>query len=370
MLVAGGIRVVGGQMSPGSLVAMFRYLHMLIWPLMGAGFMVNLIQRGAVSLSRVNEVLNTIPSIRDDEQHEFNTECHGEEKGNSSELRVSPCNSVVKNSLLTNQTSLSPDSPALEVRNLNFEYIPGKPVLKGIDFSLRRGEWLGIMGHTGSGKSTLIKTFTRMVDPPPGTVFVKGFDAREYLLSDLRGLFAVSPQDSYLFSDSIRNNIGYGLDSDGEAPLTEEQQLRVRSASGIASLEKDIAGFNQGWDTLVGERGLTLSGGQKQRVAIARSVIMDSELLILDDSLSSVDTETEERILEEISRERKSEGKNRTTIIISHRVSTLRYTDRVLVLEDGRIAELGTARELASAGGYFARVSALQRLESREDFHG
>ena len=338
MLVAGGIRVAGGQMSPGSLVAMFRYLQMLIWPLMGAGFMVNMIQRGAVSLSRVNEILNTVPSIRDIES--------------------------IESAVSRNTDSRTQAAAGLEVKNLDFAYIPGKPVLKGVSFSLEPGEWLGIMGRTGSGKSTLIKTFTRMIDPPEGTVFVHGRDAREYPLSDLRGLFAVSPQDSYLFSDTIKSNIGYGFDT--ADILSSAYDERIRRAAEAASLEKDMAGFNQGWDTLVGERGLTLSGGQKQRVTIARSIIMDSEFLILDDSLSAVDAETESRILDALLRLRK----NRTTIIVSHRVSTLRYADRVLALDDGKIAEFGSPRELSVSGGFFARMAELQRLEESEARRG
>jgi ATP-binding cassette subfamily B protein len=323
MLVIGGMRVITGFMSPGSLVALFRYLNMLIWPLMGAGFMVNMIQRGAVSLNRVNDVLRTIPSIRDPER---------------------PLTAMIERSTV----------PALEVRNLVFSYNEGEPALDNISFTVNRGEWLGIMGRTGSGKSTLVKTFTRMIDPPAGTTLVFGLDVREWPLKGLRALFAVSPQDSYLFSDSITNNISYGMDS----PKEEEQ----RKAAASASLEKDLAALNQGRETLVGERGLTLSGGQKQRVAVARALIMDAEFLILDDSLSSVDAETERNILEALLGERKGRNGSRTTIIVSHRVSTLRYADKVLVLDKGRIAEFGSPAGLAAAGGFYARMAALQQL--------
>ncbi|MDR1574586.1 MAG: ABC transporter ATP-binding protein/permease [Treponema sp.] len=322
MLVIGGMRVITGLMSPGSLVALFRYLQMLIWPLMGAGFTVNMIQRGAVSLNRVNEILRTVPSIRDPEK---------------------PRTAQPESSAL----------PALEIRDLGFSYNEEGPALEAVNFSLKRGEWLGIMGRTGSGKSTLIKTFTRTLDPPAGTVLVFGLDVREWPLAELRKLFAVSPQDSYLFSDSIQGNIAYGKD------LGDSEDLR--KAIGLASLEKDLAAFNQGRETLIGERGLTLSGGQKQRVAIARALIMESEFLILDDSLSAVDAETERNILEGLLRERKRE-RPRTTIIVSHRVSTLRYADKVLVLEKGRIAEFGSPAGLAAAGGFYARTAALQRL--------
>ena len=337
MLVIGGARVIHGQMSPGSLVAMFRYLNMLIWPLMGAGFMVTMIQRGAVSLRRVNEVLQTIPSIRDPEKPA---------------TAVSVIGNAANSDDSENNINSNYICPAIEIRNLSFSYNRDETVLDNVSLTVSRGEWLGLMGRTGSGKSTLIKTLTRMIDPPAGTVRIFGIDVREWPLAELRKLFAVSPQDSYLFSDSIQNNIGYGLD----APQPDNLQRVI----GFAALEKDLGMFTGGQETLIGERGLTLSGGQKQRVAIARSLIMDSEFLLLDDSLSAVDAETERKILEGLQRERKG----RTTIIISHRVSTLRSADKVLVLDGGKTGEYGSPAELAARGGYYARMAALQRLDS------
>jgi ATP-binding cassette subfamily B protein len=327
MLLIGGIRVVEGSMSPGSLVALFRYLQMLIWPIMGAGFMVNMIQRGAVSLSRVNEVMNTQPSIQQ-----------------SAENRIA-------------EAPLNGEIPAVEIQDLSFLYgdPSGIPALNHINLTVRRGEWLGIMGHTGSGKSTLIKALTRMIDPPPGTIKIFGLDVREWDIAALRKLFAAAPQDSYLFSDSIRNNIGYGLVSPSEETL--------KNAASVSALDKDLENFNSGWETLVGERGLTLSGGQKQRVALSRAVIMESEFLIMDDSLSAVDAETEQRILAELIRTR--QGK--TTIIISHRVSTLRSADKIAVLEKGGICEYGSPRELLSGGGFYARMAALQQLDENSE---
>jgi ATP-binding cassette subfamily B protein len=319
MLAIGGMRVINGLMTPGSLVAMFRYLGMLIWPLMGAGFMVNMIQRGAVSLGRINEIMNTVPSIR---------EC---ENPSAAEKNFSV--------------------PALELKDLEFSYNEKETVLKDINLKIMRGEWLGIMGRTGSGKSTLIKTFTRTIDPPQGTVNVFGLDIRAWPLQELRELFAVSLQDSYLFSDSIADNITYGYNG--------EDTDAVNKAVRFASLEKDLEIFQNGKETLIGERGLTLSGGQKQRTAIARAVIMNAEFLILDDSLSAVDNETEQKIMETL----KNERKNRTTIIISHRVSTLRYTDKVMVLDKGKMIEYGTPPELVSSGGFYSRMAAFQRLE-------
>jgi ATP-binding cassette subfamily B protein len=319
MLAIGGRRVILGQMTPGSLVAMFRYLSMLIWPLMGAGFMVNLIQRGAVSLGRINEILNTEPSIKDCE---------------------SPSTAQAADAV-----------PALELSGLEFAYNEKENVLKGIDLKIMRGQWLGIMGKTGSGKSTLVKTFMRMLDPPAGTVSVFGKDVCQWPLEELRKLFAVSPQDSYLFSDSIANNITYGYSG--------EDSAAVDRAVSFASLKKDLDLFQSGKETLIGERGLTLSGGQKQRTAIARAAIMDSEFLILDDSFSAVDNETEQKILEALRNERKG----RTTIIISHRVSTIKYVDKILVLDKGKMLEYGSPEELVSTGGYYSRMASFQRLE-------
>jgi len=315
---------------------------------MGAGFMVTMIQRGAVSLSRVNEILKTVPSIRDSDEQE---------------LQASP-----------NEQCLHEGIPALELINLDFSYgaplsfdnetssnvkegsqTEAKKILEGINLKINRGQWLGIMGKTGSGKSTLIKTFMRMIDPPDGGVRVFGLDVKKWQLEDLRKLFAVSPQDSYLFSDLIMNNIAYGLSSDDS-----RRKSLIERAIDFAALRKDLGFFQNGKETLVGERGLTLSGGQKQRTAIARAAIMDSEFLILDDSLSAVDNETEIKILDALWKERKG----RTTIIISHRVSTLKYADNILVLDKGKAIEYGSPAQLISAGGFYSRMASFQKLES------
>jgi ATP-binding cassette subfamily B protein len=299
---------------------------------MGAGFMVTMIQRGAASLGRVNEVLMTLPTIRSPEQAR-NMQGEG-------------------------------TAPAIEIRNLTFTYpAPGNlppgdppappPALRDVSLSIPGGNWVGILGRTGAGKSTLIKSLTRTIDPPPGTVMVFGADVRDWDLKRLRGFFAVAPQDSCLFSDSIKNNMSYGLEQSAEALLKE--------AADTAALGRDLAAFPEGWDTLIGERGLTLSGGQKQRVAISRAVILKRDILILDDSLSAVDAETESHILSRLL----SQRKGKTTIIISHRVSSLRHADIVVVLEKGAVCEYGSPRELASRGGFYARTAALQRLDPR-----
>jgi len=329
MLIIGGRRVIMGLMTPGSLVAMFRYLTMLIWPLMGAGFTVSMIQRGAVSLGRINEILKTKPSIAEPEN--------------------------AQTAFVAEIPDAADTVPALEVSNLSFAYNDGgNTCLDNISFKLKRGEWLGIMGRTGCGKSTLVKTFMRMLDPPAGSVRVFGLNVRQWPLEELRKLFAVSPQDNYLFSDSIENNIAYAL-QDPDLNLVDK-------AIESSSLKKDLEHFANGIKTLIGERGLTLSGGQKQRVAIARALILDSEFLVLDDSLSAVDNETEQNILQSLQKARKG----KTTIIISHRVSTLRYANKVLVLDKGKVCEWGSPDELAAGNpdGYYARMAAFQRLES------
>ncbi|MDR2151127.1 MAG: ABC transporter ATP-binding protein/permease [Spirochaetaceae bacterium] len=317
ILLVGGIRVVYGVLSAGELVALFSYMQMLIWPLMGAGFVVNMIQRGAVSLGRVNEIMQTVPSI---------TSPPSPERG-------------------------KPETPAVELRALSFVYPDGTEALSNISLTIERGSIIGILGKTGCGKSTLIKVLTRLVDPPAGTVFIAGTDVRHWDISELHALFGVTPQDSYLFSDSIKNNIAYGLEKPDESLL--------KAVAAHAALDRDLADFTAGWDTVIGERGMSLSGGQKQRVAIARALITKPEILILDDSLSAVDAETEEQVLSALMAERAG----KTTIIISHRVSTFRSADKIIVLEKGRIVESGTHQQLAAGTGFYARVAALQQLE-------
>jgi len=368
MLAIGGIRVINGLMTTGSLVAMFRYLSMLIWPLMGAGFMVNMIQRGAVSLGRINEILNTVPSIKD-EQINF---------GRFDKLSVQNTPDSADPEPACVELRRNVEGSAIELSNLEFSYDNENKVLENINLKIERGQWLGIMGKTGSGKTTLVKTFMRMLDPPAGSVSIFGLDVREWPLEELRKLFAVSPQDSYLFSDTIANNIMYGVEDKPQSSrsFTEDKERAKINTQGncscqysvvnnlekvitLSSLNKDLNIFQNGKDTLVGERGLTLSGGQKQRTAIARAAIMDAEILILDDSLSAVDNETEFKILEALYAERKG----RTTIIISHRVSTLKYADKILVLDKGKVLEYGAPLQLVSDGGFYSRMAAFQKLE-------
>jgi ATP-binding cassette subfamily B protein len=323
LLLAGGSAVIENRMSAGDIVAMLAYLEMLVWPMMGAGFTVNMLQRGAASLARVNEVLDAVPEIA----------------SAPGALRGVPAGSV-------------------EIRDLTLTY-PGaaSPALSGVSIALPEGSTLGILGRVGSGKSTLLKALPRLVDPPPGTVLVGGIDVRERDLQDLRRAFGFVPQDSFLFSDTVEANVRFG------APGMADE--RFRRVVAIAAIDRDVALFPAGWSTLVGEKGLTLSGGQKQRVAIARALAADPAILVLDDALSAVDAETEKAILAALIEERRG----RTNIIVSHRVSTLRTADLVAVLDGGRIAQRGTHAELlADADGFYAEMARLQELE--EDYRG
>jgi len=318
LLIVGGGKVIGGQMSPGTLVALFSYLQMLIWPMLGMGFLINMIQRGAASLGRINEILATPPAIY---------------------------------SKSTTRPSNTASVPSIEIKNLNFSYPDGTPALRGVSIEIPAGSIVGIMGRTGSGKSTLLKTLCRLVDPPDGTVFIDGIDVKDWDLTELRSRFGMTPQDAFLFSDSVKNNIIFGDESAGDHLLKEMIEL--------ASLSRDLDDFKDGLDTVIGERGLTLSGGQKQRVSIARAIIRNPDILLLDDAFSAVDTETEQHILQGVLSHRKA----KTTVIVSHRVSTLRKADYVIVLEQGKVLESGSPRQLLGNGGYYAEMAELQRLE-------
>lgn len=295
LLMIGGGKVIDGDMSPGTLVAMFSYLQMLIWPMLGMGFLINMIQRGATSLGRINEIFSIPPAIY---------------------------------SRNNTKKALGSFPQAIQIRNLEFSYPDGTKALNGISFDIPVGFIVGIMGRTGSGKSTLCKTFCRLVDPPDNSVFVDGVDVKDWDLTELRQRFGMTPQDSFLFSDSVKNNIIFGNEETADHLIQEMVEL--------TGLSKDLRDFKDGWDTVIGEKGLTLSGGQKQRVAIARAIIRDPDILLLDDAFSAVDTETEKHILNGVLKHRKG----KTTVIVSHRVSTLSHADYVIVLDQGKILEI------------------------------
>jgi ATP-binding cassette subfamily B protein len=321
LLYFGGQQLITGKLSPGDFVTLLSYLGMLLWPAMGAGWVTNIIQRGAASMKRINAVLEEIPDISDSPE---------------AEREISPGN--------------------LEFRSLHFSYPGGTEVLRDISFIAGQGSSTGILGRTGCGKSTLVKLIGRLIDPPAGTVFIGGKDIRDYRRDTLRSALGIVPQDVFLFSESIRNNIIFAR--------PEASEKEIMDAAQAAGLTADLPFFPRGLDTMVGEKGVTLSGGQKQRIAIARALITDPEILILDDALSAVDAETEERILKHLFRIRRG----RTTLLISHRVSALSRCDSCIVIEEGRITASGTHSELSAAEGFYREVAGMQSLKLfRED---
>jgi ATP-binding cassette, subfamily B, multidrug efflux pump len=323
LLRFGGEAVIMGELSAGQFVATLSYLEMLIWPMLGAGFTVNMLQRGAASLGRVNEVLNEEPEI------------------------TNPENPVT-----------TMESTSISIRDLNFSYGDGEEAaLEHIDLEVPEGSILGILGRTGSGKSTLLRLLPRLENPPRGTIFVGGVDVLDYDLATLRSAFGAVPQDTFLFSASLRENIGFGADTPDEA--------YIRHVAEVSTISRDMKIFPNGWDTEVGERGITLSGGQKQRVAISRALAKDPRILVFDDALSAVDTETEELILNKLLTER--EG--RTSIIVSHRVSTLATADMIVVLDRGRMSQYGTHEELLAEDGFYREIATLQQLSRAKGSH-
>jgi ATP-binding cassette subfamily B protein len=316
VLLYGGWQVQTNQITRGDVLAFMVYLGLLAWPMIALGWVVNLLERGGASMDRLNHILEAAPEISDSPNVRQDFTIRGE----------------------------------IEFRNLTFAY-ETEPVLREISLKIPAGKAVAIVGATGSGKSTLVQLIPRLYNAPPRTLFLDGVPIEEIPLERLRRSIGFIPQDTFLFGETVRENIAFGVDN----PTDEE----VARAARISSIDIDIEEFPNGFETIVGERGITLSGGQKQRTAISRAVIRNPRILILDDALSSVDTYTEERILEELRRVMR----DRTSILISHRVSTVKDADEIIVLDDGAIVERGSHEALIRRGGYYAELHRRQLLE-------
>lgn len=319
VLWLGGREVLQGRITVGDFVAFNTYMVQLTWPVIALGWVVNIFQRGTASLARIHQLMTEMPEITD-----------------APGVGATPDSEEIRGDI--------------EFRNLNFCY-NGQPVLHDVDLRVPAGSSLAIVGPTGSGKTTLVSLIPRIYDAEPGSVLIDGKPIREYPLAVLRRNIGFVPQETFLFSETIRENIAFGVQN-----ATEEE---VRWAAEAANIATDIDSFPEKYKTVVGERGITLSGGQKQRTAIARALIRNPRILVLDDALSSVDTQTEDKILNHL----REVMEGRTTIFISHRVSTVRNADQIAVLHGGHIVELGTHEELLALNGYYTDLYNKQLLE-------
>jgi len=336
VLWAGSREVINGRITLGDFVAFNSYLVMLSWPMIAFGWVTNMLQRGMASWKRMLEVMDAVPDISD---------THVTARGRSVPL-----------------------TGAIEIRHLTFTY-PGAehPVLDDVSIRIESGQTVAFVGATGSGKSTLISLLPRLHEPPRGTVFMDGVDVLEIPLDRLRGAIGFVPQEPFLFSDTVAGNIGFGVQPEASidpehgsrTPDTGSRTSRLSEVAAIARLDKDIESFPKGYETAVGERGITLSGGQKQRTALARALMVDPRVLILDDALSAVDTYTEEEILTRL----KGVMRQRTSIIVAHRISTVRDADQIVVLDRGKVAERGDHDALVARNGLYASLYKRQLLE-------
>lgn len=318
VLYLGGRLTIFQSISTGDFVAFMSYLGLLAWPMMALGWAINVIQRGAASMDRLNKIFEEVPQISD-----------GLEVTSSGELKG-----------------------RIEVKGLTFSAgNGGAPILHDIQLTIPEGERIVIVGRTGSGKTVLCNLLARLLESPQGSLFIDGTEIHRIPLKRLRRSIGYVPQDTFLFSETIRENIAFGR--------TEAKDQEIEEAARIAQIYDEIMEFSEGMNTVIGEKGITLSGGQRQRVAIARALLMNPPIFILDDALSSVDIQTEERILEGF--EKFLQGK--TTILITHRIAPLRKADRIVVLDEGRVVEIGTHTTLLARGGIYASLYRQRELE-------
>jgi ATP-binding cassette, subfamily B, multidrug efflux pump len=351
LLGVGGKQVMDHQVSLGTFTAFYTFLIQLVFPMIAIGWVTNIFQRGAASMGRLNYILRAEPGIRDNPtfpQSAFDGDGDFPRENGRYSCDAAPVSSSVPSADIQGD---------IEFRHLTFTYptagngTEAAPVLADINLHVPAGATLAIVGPTGSGKSTLAALIARLWEAPEGSLLIDGRSIRDYPLAELRRAIGYVPQDTFLFSETLRENISFGV--------SDAMEELVYEAAEIASISGEIENFPQRFDTMVGERGITLSGGQKQRTAIARAVLRRPKILILDDALASVDTDTEERILSRL----RDVMRERTTVLVAHRISTIKMADQIVVLRDGRIIERGTHDDLLALNGYYADLYQRQLLE-------